>query len=393
MKIKKTQVCIIGSGPAGLLLSQLLHNEGIDSIILDRQTRERIEARIRAGVLETGTVEALEEAGVGDRLHAEGLPHSGFDLSFNGDHHRIDIAGLTGKQVMVYGQTEVTKDLIKRRLAQGCEIIFSVNNVEPHDVIQAKPKVRYTKDGETVEIECDFIAGCDGFHGVARQAIPADILKTYERVYPFGWLGVLTERPPVAEELIYAHHERGFALCSMRSKTRSRYYIQCAAEDDVADWSDDRFWDELVIRIGEDTAKHLLRGPSFEKSIAPLRSFVAEPMRYGNLFLAGDAAHIVPPTGAKGLNLAVSDVRILSRALIDFYKNRNATYLENYSATCLRRVWKAERFSWFMSTMLHQFPDFSPFEKKMQRAEFDHIAGSETASRSLAENYAGLPLE
>ena len=393
VKYKKTQVIIVGSGPAGLLLSQLLHNEGISSIIVDRQSRERIEGRVRAGVLEWGSVQALEEARIGERMHREGLPHDGFNLAFDGELHCIDVGGLTGKKVMVYGQTELTVDLIAQRLEQGCEIVFSAEDVQPIDVTSNTPKIQYTKDGETIEIEGDYITGCDGFHGVCRQTIPSNVLKTYEKIYPFGWLGVLVEKPPVSDELIYANHQRGFALCSMRSKTRSRYYIQCPLTDKVEDWSDQRFWDELSLRVGSDVAKNLETGDSFEKSIAPLRSFVAEPMRYGNMFLAGDAAHIVPPTGAKGLNLAISDVRVLSRGLIEHYKKSNNDYLERYSDICLKRVWKVERFSWFMSTMLHQFPEFSPFEKRMQRAEFDHIQGSETASRSIAENYVGLPLE
>ena len=389
----KTQVCIIGSGPAGLLLSQLLHNAGIDSIILERQTREHVEGRIRAGVLEAGSVEALAEAGIGERMNREGLLHDGFNLAFDGDHHRIDLKGLTGKQVTVYGQTEVTKDLIALRLSQGAEIVFGAQDVAPADVTSARPLVNYTIDGATHEVECDFVAGCDGFHGVSRKTIPDSVRRTFERVYPFGWLGILSETPPVSDELIYANHQRGFALCSMRSTTRSRYYVQCSTDDDIVNWSDDRFWDELSVRIGEDAAKDLVRGPSIEKSIAPLRSFVCEPMRHGNLFLAGDAAHIVPPTGAKGLNLAIADVRYLSRALVEHYRSGNADWLDNYSATCLKRIWKVERFSWQMSMMLHQFPDNSPFAKRMQRAEFDYIASSETASRAIAENYVGLPLD
>ncbi|KPB01854.1 4-hydroxybenzoate 3-monooxygenase [Ahrensia marina] len=393
MKKKKTQVCIIGSGPAGLLLSQLLHNEGISSIVIDRQSREHIEARVRAGVLEWGSVEALDEAGIGARMHKEGIPHAGFELAFNGDRHRIDIKGHTGKDVMIYGQTELTVDLIARRLEQAGEIVFSASDVVPLDVKSPSPKVRYCANGENYEIECDHIAGCDGFHGVSKSAIPDDVLKTFERVYPFGWLGLLVDKPPVSEELIYANHERGFALSSMRSKTRSRYYIQCSLNDKVEDWSDQRFWDEFSLRMGPQIAADLQTGDSFEKSIAPLRSFVAEPMRYGNLYLAGDAAHIVPPTGAKGLNLAIADVRVLSRAFVEHYKRNNDAYLDRYSEICLKRVWKVERFSWFMSMMLHHFPNMSAFEKRMQRAEFDHIVGSETASRSVAENYVGLPLE
>lgn len=388
-----TQVCIIGAGPAGLLLSQLLANAGIRSIVIDRQDRVYIEARVRAGVLEQGSVDALNEAGVGARMAREGLPHSGFDLAFDGDRHRIDLAALTGQSVMVYGQTEVTRDLFEKRTSEGAQFFFNASNVMPSDLKSDTPRVSFHHDGQAITITCDYIAGCDGFRGVSRQAIPADVLKTYERVYPFGWLGVLTERPPVSHELIYANHARGFALCSMRSKTRSRYYVQCNLTDTVEDWSDDRFWQELSLRIGPDAAADLQTGPSFEKSIAPLRSFVAEPMRYGNMFLAGDAAHIVPPTGAKGLNLAVADVRVLSRGLIEHYKRGNDHHIDSYSAHVLARVWKVERFSWQLSTLMHQFPDHSPFEKKMQRAEFDYLMQSEAASRSIAENYVGLPLD
>ena len=389
----RTSVCIIGAGPAGLLLSQLLANAGIDTIVLDRQDRAHIEGRVRAGVLEQGTVDALIEAGVGARMQREGLVHTGFDLAFDGDRHRIDLEALTGQSVLVYGQTEVTRDLFQSRFAQGGQFFFAVADVTLDGLKTDRPTVSFRHDGQDVTIACDYVAGCDGFHGASRQAIPKDVLKTFERVYPFGWLGVLTERPPVSHELIYANHARGFALCSMRSETRSRYYVQCAADDPVSAWSDNRFWEELALRIGPETAGQLQTGPSFEKSIAPLRSFVAEPMRYGALFLAGDAAHIVPPTGAKGLNLAVADVRLLSRALIERYQSGATTYLDSYSETVLRRVWKVERFSWQLSNLMHQFPEHSDFERKMQRAEFDYLVQSEAASRTIAENYVGLPLE
>ena len=392
-KRRKTQVCIIGSGPAGLLLSQLLHQENIAAIVIDRQSRAHIEARIRAGVLEWGSVETLVEAGIGERMLREGLPHDGFSLYFDGDRHRIDLRGLTGKSVLVYGQTEVTRDLIERRLAQGGEIVFSASDVQPLHIEADNPVVRYTLDGEQHEIECDFIAGCDGFHGVSRQSIPDAVRQTFERVYPFGWLGLLSDTPPVSHELIYANHQRGFALCSMRSTSRSRYYLQCSVDEDIANWPDDRFWEELSARIGSDAASRLVTGPSIEKSIAPLRSFVCEPMRHGRLFLAGDAAHIVPPTGAKGLNLAIADVRYLSQALLRNYTTGNTDLLDSYSQRCLARVWKVERFSWYMSMMMHQFPAHSPFEQKMQRAEFDYVAGSEAASRAIAENYVGLPFD
>lgn len=391
-KTHKTQICIIGSGPSGLLLAQNLALAGIDTIILDRKDRHHIEGRIRAGVLEQGTVRALREAGVADRLDIEGMPHDGFELAFDGMRHRIDLVGHTGMPVMVYGQTEVTKDLFEAREANGQVFFFNVDHVVPTDLLSDSPRVHFKLDNEDHVIHCDFVAGCDGFHGVSRSAIPSDRLKTFERVYPFGWLGILVEKPPVSHELIYANHEDGFALASMRSETRSRYYVQCDAEDDVSQWPDDRFWEAFSKRLGPNTAAQLEIGPSFEKSIAPLRSFVAEPMRYGALFLAGDAAHIVPPTGAKGLNLAVADIRLLSRAFVAHYGG-NDHYIETYSQTVLKRVWKVERFSWQLSTLMHQFPENSPFEKRMQRAEFDYIASSEAASKTIAENYVGLPLE
>ena len=389
----KTSVCIIGAGPAGLLLSQLLANRGIDSIVIDRKDRAYIEGRIRAGVLEQGTVDVLDAAGVSDRLHKEGIRHDGFDLAFDGVRHRIDLRALTGKAVTVYGQTEVTKDLFARRVAEGQPFYFNIDDARPQDLNSTAPKVQFTDGGDAVTVACDYIAGCDGFHGVSRTAIPRDVLRTFERVYPFGWLGILVDRPPVSEELIYANHAEGFALASMRSHTRSRYYIQCDVTDRIDDWSDDRFWAAFAQRLGPETAAQLKRGPSFEKSIAPLRSFVAEPMRSGALFLAGDAAHIVPPTGAKGLNLAVADVWRLAHAFIAHYTNNNDHALDCYSEQALNRVWKAERFSWQLSKLMHQFPDDSPFDKRMQRAEFDYIASSETASKALAENYVGLPLE
>lgn len=391
-KTHKTQVCIIGAGPSGLLLSQLLAKANVDTIVLDRKDRAYIEGRVRAGVLEQGTVEALEDAGVADRLHAEGLPHEGFELAFDGVRHRIDLAGLTGKSVMVYGQTEITKDLFDARYAEGQPFFFNVDNVVPTDLKSDTPSVRFQQNGEDHVILCDYIAGCDGFHGVSRRSIPADVLKTFERVYPFGWLGILVDKPPVSHELIYANHKSGFALASMRSETRSRYYIQCDATDDVAQWSDTRFWEAFATRLGPETAALLQTGSSFEKSIAPLRSFVAEPMRYGALFLAGDSAHIVPPTGAKGLNLAVADVRLLARALIAHFAGSDK-HMDTYSQTVLNRVWKVERFSWYLSSLMHQFPDTSSFEKRMQRAEFDYIATSEAASKSIAENYVGLALD
>ncbi len=390
--VVRTQVGIIGAGPSGLLLSQLLAKAHIDSVVIDRKDRAHIESRIRAGVLEQGTVDTLREAGVADRLNLQGLPHDGFDLAFDGDRHRIDIKGLTGKSVTVYGQTEVTKDLFESRFADGQAFYFNAEEVTPSDLKSERPRIAFIHDDQKVVVECDYIAGCDGFHGVSRKAIPADILGIFEREYPFGWLGIMVEKPPVSHELIYANHDRGFALASMRSATRSRYYIQCDLGEDIANWPDDRFWAELACRLGPKTAANLQTGPSFEKSITPLRSFVAEPMRFGNLFLAGDAAHIVPPTGAKGLNLAVADIRLLSRALIKHYTRGNDHDIDTYSEAALHRVWKVERFSWQLSMLMHQFPDSSPFEKRVQRAEFDYLANSEAASRSIAENYVGLSL-
>lgn len=389
---QRTQVGIIGSGPSGLLLAQLLHWQGIDAIIIEQRSRDYVEARIRAGVLESGTVELLREARVDQRMNQEGLPHDGFELSLNGERHRIDLKGLTGKSVMVYGQTEVTRDLINARLELGASIVFEADDVAVHDFDSETPRITYRKDGQQYEVLCDFIAGCDGFHGVCRKSVPQQALTTYERVYPFGWLGILSHVPPVSHELIYANHDRGFALASMRSHTLSRYYIQ-APLDDLDNWSDEQIWDELEIRLGVKAGETLQRGPLVEKSIAPLRSFVAEPMRFGRLFLAGDAAHIVPPTGAKGLNLAASDVRYLYRALTEFYKDRSSIGIDHYSANCLRRVWKAERFSWWMSSLLHKFPQHDAFDRRIQQAELDLVFSSESARRSLAENYVGLPFE
>lgn len=387
----RTKVVIIGAGPAGLLLGQLLENEGVETVILERRSQDYVLGRIRAGVLEQGTVELLERAGVSERMHAEGLVHDGVELSFDGDTHRFDFRKLVGRTVMVYGQTEVTRDLMQSRDASGATTIYEAEDVSLHDFDGEAPRVRYRKDGVEHEIICDFIAGCDGYHGVSRASVPEGSLKTFERVYPFGWLGILVDRPPVADELIYAHHSRGFALCSMRSETRSRYYVQVSAGERVEDWSDERFWDELRSRLNDETAERLLTGPSIEKSIAPLRSFVAEPLRFGRLFLAGDAAHIVPPTGAKGLNLAASDVRYLANALIEYYGERSSAGIDAYSVKALARVWKAERFSWWMTSILHTFPDADDFGRRMQRTEFDYLVGSEAASRSLAENYTGLP--
>jgi len=390
----RTQVAIIGAGPAGLLLGQLLHKSGIANVIVERQSADYVLGRIRAGVLEQISMDLLDQAGVGQRAHAEGLPHDGIELLFKGKRHRIDLHGLSGgKRVTVYGQTEVTHDLMDARNAAGLPTVYKATDVSLHGFDGSSPSVQYTKDGQRHAINCDFIAGCDGYHGVSRASVPADALHTYEKVYPFGWLGVLAEVPPVSHELIYANTPRGFALCSMRSTTRSRYYVQCSMDEKVEQWSDDAFWNELRLRLDPEAAERLVTGPSIEKSIAPLRSFVAEPMRFGRLFLAGDAAHIVPPTGAKGLNLATADVGFLSRALAEFYGEKSSAGIDHYSDVCLRRVWKAERFSWWFTSLMHRFPDTGAFGQKIQEAELDYLVHSQAASTSLAENYVGLPVE
>lgn len=388
----RTQVVIIGAGPAGLLLGQLLHRAGIEAVILERHTPEHVLARIRAGVLEQGTVDMLELAGCGKRVTAESLTHGGVDIAVNGRRHRIAFHYLIGQTVTIYGQTEMTRDLMDARRQCGATSVYEAESVEPHDVDSDSPYVTYVQHGETQRLECDFIAGCDGSHGVCRRSIPAEKLSTYERVYPFGWLGVLADVPPSWDELIYATSERGFALASMRSPTRVRCYVQCPLEDRVEDWSDERFWDEFKLRIGPEIAARMTIGPSIEKSIAPLRSFVAEPMRYGRLFLAGDAAHIVPPTGAKGLNLAASDVFYLYEGLLGFYVEGNARALDEYSARALHRVWGAVRFSWWMTTLLHRFPNEDAFAARVRAAELDYLFASSAAQRVLAENYVGLPL-
>ena len=388
------QVAIVGAGPAGLLLGQLLLRAGISNVIVENRSADYVLARIRAGVLEQGTVALLDAAGVGARMHAEGLEHHGFDLAFDGRRHRIDLHALTGgRTVMVYGQTEVTRDLMAARADAGAPTVYEAERVSIDGFDGTRPIVRYLKDGRTHEIHCAFIAGCDGFHGVCRASVPTDAIRTFERVYPFGWLGVLSDTPPVSDELIYARHARGFALCSMRSRTRSRYYVQVPLDERVEAWPDDRFWDELRARLDPRAAADLVTGASIEKSIAPLRSFVAEPMRFGRLFLAGDAAHIVPPTGAKGLNLAAGDVHFLSRALIEHHRTGTSAALDAYSTQALRRVWNAERFSWWMTSLLHRFPEAGAFGERIQQAELDYLTGSTAASTALAENYVGLPFD
>jgi p-hydroxybenzoate 3-monooxygenase len=379
----RTQVAIIGSGPAGLLLGRLLELAGVQSVILESRSRDYVLGRIRAGVLESGTVELLERAGVAKRLHEEALVHDSSGIAFAGGQLSIDLKGLTGKSVTVYGQTEVTKDLMDAREAES---LYEVPDVQVHDFEVGRPRVTFG----TKTLDCDFIAGCDGFHGVCRASVPPERIRLYEKTYPFGWLGVLSDTPPVSEELVYVSHERGFALCSQRSLTRSRYYLQCPLSEQVDEWPDERFWAELRRRLPADLAKRLVTGPSIEKSIAPLRSFVAEPLSFGRLFLAGDATHIVPPTGAKGLNLAASDVFYLSSALIDYYRGDEAA-LKNYSARALARVWKAERFSWWLTKLLHLFPEEGQFGRRMQLAELEYLAGSRAAQMALAENYVGLP--
>ncbi len=390
----RTHVAIIGAGPAGLLLGQLLYQAGIDNTLIEHRSADYVLGRIRAGVLEQTTVELLERAGAAGRLHKQGLLHQGFELLFAGQRHRIDLHGLTGgKGVVVYGQSELTRDLMAARAAAGLPTIYEAAQVQPLDFDSSRSRVRYQQDGQMREIACDFIAGCDGFHGVCRASVPAASMRCFEKVYPFGWLGLLADTPPVGEELVYAHTERGFALCSQRSTTRSRYYLQVPLSDKAEAWSDAAFWQELRLRLDPETRERLVTGPALEKSIAPLRSFVTEPMRFGRLFLAGDAAHIVPPTGAKGLNLAASDVGFLAQALAQHYAEGSQQGLDGYSARSLARTWKAQRFSWWLTSLLHSAPDASLFDARMQRAELEAIVHSRAAARVLAENYVGLPLQ
>lgn len=388
----KTQVAIVGAGPAGLLLGHLLRAEGIDCVVLERQTGDYVLSRIRAGVLEQVTVSLMERLGLDARMKAEGLPHDGFNLADGERLIHIDVAGLTGQSVMVYGQTELTRDLMEAAAPRGLEVIYGAADVALHDIASDAPFVTYVHEGKDARIDARIVVGCDGFHGPSRQAIPASVGQAFERVYPFGWLGILADVPPCNDELIYANHERGFALASMRSPTRSRYYIDVPLTEKIEDWPDDRVWDELAVRLGPDAAARITRGPSIEKSIAPLRSFVFEPMRHGSLLLCGDAAHIVPPTGAKGLNLAASDVHYAAQALVAFFRRGDADAVAGYSAKALARVWKSERFSWSLTRLMHRFPEDGPFERRMQVAELDYIASSEAARRTIAENYVGLPV-
>lgn len=387
----RTQVVIIGGGPSGLLLGQLLHKRGIEAVVLERKTRDYVLSRIRAGVLETGLVKLMEEAGVSDRLHAEGFVHDGTQVAAGGEMFHIDFKKLTGTPVIIYGQTELTRDLYDAREAVGARTEFNVDHVQIHDAETDAPFVTYTQEGKDFRIDCDFVAGCDGFHGVSRQTIPLTVRREYEKTYPFGWLGILSRTPPVHDELIYANSERGFALCSMRNANLSRYYIQCALSDHPEDWTDAAFWEELKRRLPEDVAGRLVTGPSIEKSIAPLRSFVTEPMRWGRLFLCGDAAHIVPPTGAKGLNTAASDIHYLYHGLAQYYEDNDPEGIDRYSERALLRIWKAERFSWWFSGLLHRYPDQSPFDLKMQQADIAFLRDNEAQQRAFAENYVGLP--
>jgi p-hydroxybenzoate 3-monooxygenase len=388
----RTQVGIVGAGPAGLFLSELLRQQGIESVVIEIRSRQYVEDRVRAGVLEQGTVDLLTAMGLGARMKREGLVHHGIELQFNGRRHRIDFEDLTGgKGITIYSQREVVRDLTSARLEAGGSIYFQVDDVSLHDVTN-NPRIAYVQDGETFEIHCDFIAGCDGFHGICRPSIPDGVVTIYDREYPFGWLGILAEAPPSSEELIYSAHDRGFALLSMRSPQISRLYIQCNPDEDIAHWSDEKIWQELETRLGINNWR-LTRGSVLQKGVTGMRSFVVEPMQYGRLFLAGDSAHIVPPTGAKGLNLAVADVQVLARALKEFYVTGRDNLLNAYSEVCLRRVWKVQRFSWWMTSMLHRFPDESPFDHKRRLAELDYVTSSRAASQSLAENYVGLPLE
>ena len=390
----RTQVAIIGAGPSGLLLGQLLHKAGIDAVIVERVSGDYVLSRIRAGVLEQVAIDLLDEAGVGARMHREGLVHGGFDMLYCGKRHRVDLNGLTGgKNVMVYGQTEVTHDLMDARSSAGLPTYYEASEVQVLDFDTQRPRVTFTHQGQAMELVCDFIAGCDGFHGVCRASVPRKSIQEFEKVYPFGWLGLLSDTPPVHDELIYVNSPRGFALCSQRSKTRSRYYLQVPLTDRIEDWTDAAFWQELRLRLDAEANAKLVTGPSIEKSIASLRSFVTEPMRFGRLFLAGDAAHIVPPTGAKGLNLAATDVKYLCNALVDFYQNHTEAGIDSYSARCLRRIWKAERFSWWMTTLMHRFPEDGPITSRFQEAELDYLLNSHAGSVSIAENYVGLPLD
>jgi p-hydroxybenzoate 3-monooxygenase len=389
----RTQVGIVGAGPAGLVLSHLLYLEGIDSVVVENRSRQYSEQRVRAGVLEQGTVDLLTQMGVGERMKAEGLVHYGIELRFGGRGHRIDFQDLTdGKGITIYAQHEVLKDLNNARIATGGQVLFEAEDVSVHDFDGPKPTIRYKQNGNDFELTCDFIAGCDGFHGICRPSIPRGALTHYEREYPFGWLGILAEAPPSSDELVYTYHDRGFALLSMRTPQISRLYLQCKPDENIDLWSDEKIWKELQIRLVSDGWK-LTEGPVLQKGVTGMRSFVVEPMQFGRLFLAGDSAHIVPPTGAKGLNLAVSDVRILSRALKHFYDTGSRELLDSYSDTCLRRVWKVQRFSWWMTSMLHRFPDENPFDQRRQLAELDYVTSSRAAAKTLAENYVGLPLE